>query len=195
LPGKNKQQAAQAEEIEDIRNAVQTIEKRSQGLLNFVDTYRNLTRIKKPEFKIIRVSELFNGIEQLMRSKVQEKKITFTASTQPRTLEVTADPELIEQVLINLLINAIHAVADKEDARIGMQAGINKQGRIMIEVADNGIGMSEEVREKIFIPFFSTKRDGSGIGLSLSRQIMLLHKGSISVQSQPDAGTVINLKF
>jgi len=181
--------------IDDIYDALNTIQKRSHGLLNFVDAYRNLTRIPKPNFKIFPISELSHVIEQLMKTKVEEKSIDFTVTIDPESLELTADPELIEQVLINLMLNAIHAVENKPDGKIELKAGMDDRGRTVIQVRDNGAGIMREVQEKIFIPFFTTKKKGSGIGLSLSRQIMRLHRGTISVQSEPDVRTVFTLRF
>jgi signal transduction histidine kinase len=108
---------------------------------------------------------------------------------------MTADPELIEQVLINLLLNALQSVEKKEGGRIDLQAGLDAQGRILVQVKDNGPGIREENLDQIFIPFFSTKEGGSGIGLSLSRQIMSQHKGTISVHSDPEQKTVFTLRF
>ena len=130
-----------------------------------------------------------------MKPKVSEKEIHFTSKIEPVTLEVTADSEMVEQILINLLINAIQAVGKKPDAKIKLNAWLNSQGRVIIEVEDNGPGIPDEVKEKIFIPFFTTKKDGSGIGLSLSRQIMRLHRGTINVNSIPGKKTVFTLKF
>jgi signal transduction histidine kinase len=180
--------------ITEMRSALQTIEKRSEGLLHFVDAYRSLTRIPKPDFKIFPVAELFERGAQLMRPRVKEKAVAFSAHVEPATLELTADPQLIEQVLINLLLNAIQAVENQPDARIQLNALMNERGRVVIQVIDNGPGIIEEVRDKIFIPFFTTKQDGSGIGLSLSRQIMRLHRGTITVRSEPKE-TIFALQF
>ncbi|MFH1008389.1 MAG: ATP-binding protein [Candidatus Latescibacterota bacterium] len=180
---------------EDIRSALQAIGKRSEGLLHFVETYRNLSRIPKPRFRIFSVSELFERVEQLMRVQMAEQTIRFSAKVAPKSLELTADPELIEQVLINLLLNAMQAAQDRADTRIELAARMDGRGHLLIEVTDNGPGIIEEALDKVFIPFFTTKRDGSGIGLSVSRQIMRLHRGTIGVQSKPDVETVFSLKF
>jgi signal transduction histidine kinase len=179
----------------DIQDAAQTIQKRSQGLLHFVDAYRNLTLIQKPNFQLFPVRELFTRVEKLMQANIKEKGIRFRKNVDPKTLELTADPELIEQVLINLLLNALQAVSQQKKARIDLLALLDGRGRILIQVKDNGPGIDEENLEKIFIPFFSTKEEGSGIGLSLSRQIMRLHHGSISVQSEPRKHTTFTLRF
>jgi nitrogen fixation/metabolism regulation signal transduction histidine kinase len=190
-----KEQKIDTEAMTDIQDAAQTIQKRSQGLLHFVDAYRNLTLIQKPNFQLFPVRELFTRVEKLMQANIKEKGIRFRKNVDPKTLELTADPELIEQVLINLLLNALQAVSQQKKARIDLLALLDGRGRILIQVKDNGPGIDEENLEKIFIPFFSTKEEGSGIGLSLSRQIMRLHHGSISVQSEPRKHTTFTLRF
>jgi nitrogen fixation/metabolism regulation signal transduction histidine kinase len=187
--------AISRESVEDIDGALKTIQNRSQGLLNFVNAYRNLTRIPKPNFQIFSINEQFEQISRLMRPQVEKKAIDFQVKVFPQSLELTADPELVEQVLINLVLNAVEAVSSQEAGRVELNAGLNEKGRVTIQVADNGPGMSREVQEKIFVPFFTTKKGGSGIGLSLSRQIMRLHHGSISVQSEPQVRTVFTLRF
>jgi signal transduction histidine kinase len=129
-----------------------------------------------------------------MESRIADKKIDFNISIDPPSLELTADPGLVEQVLINLLLNALQAVENLSNPQINMTGSMDDRGRILIQVMDNGPGILEEVQEKIFIPFFTTKKEGSGIGLSLSRQIMRLHRGSINVQSKPGE-TVFSLRF
>jgi two-component system nitrogen regulation sensor histidine kinase NtrY len=181
--------------FEDIRDAVQTIQKRSQGLLHFVDAYRNLTLIQKPQFQICPVSDLFNRVRRLMQANIKEKHVDFRMSVKPETLELTADPELVEQVLINLMLNALQAVEKRKAPSIELRAGLDSRGRILIHVSDNGPGIPEEDLDKIFVPFFTTKEGGSGIGLSLSRQIMRLHRGTIGVQSDSKQGTTFTLRF
>ena len=183
------------ESISDIHHAVQTIQKRSQGLLHFVDAYRNLTLVKKPKLQIFPIKELFSRVEKLLQANIKEKEINFKANIEPETLELAADPELIEQVLINLLLNALHAVTGKKEARIDLSSRLDGRGKTIIQVKDNGLGISEENIEEIFVPFFSTKEGGSGIGLSLSRQIMRLHNGTISVHSDPNVETIFTLRF
>ncbi len=183
------------EYISDMRGAVLTIQKRSEGLLHFVDAYRSLTRIPRPNFKIFHVTELFSGVEQLLRASFKEKTIGLNVHIAPESLELTADPEMIEQVLINLLLNAIQALHGKSDAKIELTSRLDERGRVIIQVADNGPGIIPEVLDKIFIPFFTTKPEGSGIGLSLSRQIMRLHRGTITARSEPNVATIFTLRF
>ena len=184
-----------SESSNDIYQALHTIQKRSQGLLHFMDAYRNLTLLPKPKFHIFSVNELFTRVEKLMQSHIAEKAVSFKTHIEPQGLELIADPELMEQVLINLLLNALQAVEGQNNAKIELSGSLDERGRIIIQVIDNGPGIPQENLEKIFIPFFSTKEGGSGIGLSLSRQIMRLHKGSISVHSEPNVNTVFTLLF
>lgn len=183
------------ESIKDIRDAFQTIEKRSEGLLHFVQAYRNLTRIPKPAFQIIAVKDIFHSVVRLLKTQINENGVSLKTSVEPKKLEVTADPELIEQVLINLVKNSIEALMTRSDRKIELSAWLDSQGRVVIQVRDNGPGIEPEAIDKIFIPFFTTKETGSGIGLSLSRQIMRLHGGSISVSSNADQETVFTLRF
>jgi len=181
--------------IGDMRGAVQTIQKRSEGLLHFVDAYRSLTRIPRPNFKIFLITELFDSVEQLLRASFKEKTVFLNTKVEPQSLELTADPEMIEQVLINLILNAIQALDGKPEARIELTARLDERGRVIVQVADNGPGIIPDVLEKIFIPFFTTRPEGSGIGLSLSRQIMRLHRGTITTRSEPNVETVFTLRF
>ena len=184
-----------AESITDIRDASQTIQKRSEGLLHFVDAYRTLTRIPKPEFKLFPVKELFNSVHQLFRQQMATSAIEFRMAVEPESLDLTADPRLIEQTLINIMLNAIQAVQKQSRGSVELFARIDERGRVIIQVADNGPGIRDEVLDKIFIPFFTTKQEGSGIGLSLCRQIMRLHRGTIHASSVAGVRTEFTLRF
>jgi nitrogen fixation/metabolism regulation signal transduction histidine kinase len=179
----------------EIQEALQTINKRSTGLLHFVNTYRNLTRIPKPDFKLCGVKELYENIVKLMEEEIKHNGIDFYVKVEPESLEFTADDKLIEQVLINLLKNAIHALNGQKDAHIQLLAFMNKRGRITLQVIDNGPGILKDVLDKIFIPFFTTKPSGSGIGLSLSKQILRLHNATITAHSEPGVETVFTMTF
>jgi nitrogen fixation/metabolism regulation signal transduction histidine kinase len=183
------------DDVEAIESALTTIQGRSQGLLNFVDIYRNLTRIPKPNFRYFPVTDLFNRCEQLLKPKMGVMGIACSNRINPENLMITADPDLVDQVVINLMLNAIDAVKDKKDPFISVSAYTNKNGRVVVEIADNGYGIKPDILDKIFMPFFTSKKDGSGIGLSLSRQIMHLHKGTIVVRSKPNEGTTFTLTF
>jgi nitrogen fixation/metabolism regulation signal transduction histidine kinase len=193
--GGNVKEDMNLDTVLEILQALQTINKRSTGLLHFVNTYRNLTRIPKPNFKIFHVRDLYKNIYLLMEEEITHSKIEFVSNIEPEDIEVSADEQLIEQVIINLIRNSIHALENQEDAKIELKAYFNKRGRVTMQVADNGTGILPEVLDKIFIPFFTTKQSGSGIGLSLSRQILRLHNGTITAHSIPDKETVFTLTF
>ena len=181
--------------LDEFKEALHTISKRSTGLLHFVNTYRNLTRIPKPNFKVVKVKDIFDHIRSLMAEELDAKGIKFETPVYPANLELFADEKLIEQVLINLMKNSIHAVEDIPDPLITMKAYKNKRERVTIHVIDNGIGILKDVLDKVFIPFFTTKPKGSGIGLSLSREILRLHGGSIYAHSTPEKETTFTLTF
>jgi two-component system nitrogen regulation sensor histidine kinase NtrY len=181
--------------LAEIEKALQTINKRSNGLLHFVDTYRNLTRIPKPNFAIFNIDNMFLNIRLLMEEELDSQDILYQSLVEPEKLQITADEQLIEQVLINILKNSIYALRGKTNTKIKLQAFYNKRGRITIQVTDNGPGILPDVLDKIFIPFFTTKPLGSGIGLALSRQIMRLHNGTITAHSDPGKETVFTLTF
>ncbi len=183
------------EDLEDMASALKVIHRRSQGLMNFVGTYRNMTLIPKPNFRLLAVGDLFGRVEKLMAHKIAESGISFGWSVTPETLELTADPDLIEQVLINLLMNAANAVNGMDTPRIALSAVLGGEGKVVISVEDNGVGIEEEALGKIFIPFFTTHKQGSGIGLSLSRQILRLHHATIRARSKPNEGAIFTLKF
>lgn len=183
------------EDVQSVREGLTTIKNRSQGLLNFVDVYRNLTRIPKPNFRYFKIQELFQQDARLLEPKFEKLDIDFDYEIDPENLMVTADPDLLDQILINLLVNSIDAVKEVEQPKIRLRAFLNKNSRMIIEVIDNGSGIKPDRMDKIFMPFYTSKKNGSGIGLSLSRQIMHLHKGSISVKSRPDEGTTFTLAF
>ncbi|PLX02332.1 MAG: ATP-binding protein [Marinilabiliales bacterium] len=184
-----------AETLDDVSNAISTIEKRSKGLLNFVEIYRNLTRIPKPTFRYFEVKEMVDRALELLSKEIETHKIKIKSKILPSELKILADPDLIDQVIINLVLNAIDAVKDIENAEINITASINLNNRVTIEVSDNGKGIKPDILDKIFMPFFTSKKTGSGIGLSLSRQIMQMHKGSISVRSKQGEGAAFTMIF
>ncbi len=187
-------QKIDGEWLADIRDAIATIEHRGAGLLQFVENYRKLTRMPKPDFDIFQIRELFTRVLPLFRDRRNEK-IAIHASVSPHTLEITADRGLMEQVLINLLKNALEACKNLDHPLISVTAVMNDMGKPVIRVTDNGPGIEPHVVPNIFVPFFTTKPMGSGIGLSLARQIMRSHGGSLSVHSVPGKETVFTLVF
>jgi nitrogen fixation/metabolism regulation signal transduction histidine kinase len=195
VSGDGASRAVDEETATDIREAVQTIERRSKGLISFVDSYRSFTKIPNPTFEVLSAQELFEDVRRLLRVQIEEHDLACEIHVEPPSLEVTADPDLLEQVLINLTLNAMQALDGQDDARIQLCARIDRRSRPVLQVRDNGPGIPPDVQEKIFVPFFTTKEDGSGIGLSLSRQIMRLHGGTLSVRSTQDEETVFTLRF
>jgi len=181
--------------IEDLELGIDTIRRRSEGLLKFAETYRNLNKITSPNLKRIHVRDLFENLHQLMQPTLEQKNIELEIILKDPDLSLEVDSSLIEQVLINLVVNAIEAVKDKPNPRIVLWASSSQNSRVTIKVGDNGTGIPAELLDKIFIPFFSTRKNGSGIGLSLCKQILMLHKGNIQVQSAEGEGTAFILNF
>jgi two-component system, NtrC family, nitrogen regulation sensor histidine kinase NtrY len=185
----------EAEKFDEIADALTTIHKRSEGLMNFVSAYRNMTLIPKPRYTIMSIKGLFKRVEGLMSHRLNDADISFKWSIDPESLELTADPDLMEQVMINLILNAIDAVNGRKDPAITLSACMDAEGKIVIIVEDNGVGIVEEALERIFIPFFTTKKQGSGIGLSLSRQILRMHHATIRAHSKVNEGALFTIKF
>ena len=182
--------------LDDLQIGIETIQKRSEGLLKFAETYRNLNKITTLNLKKVYARDLFENLYRLMHPTLEAKNIELEIILKNPDLQLDVDTNLIEQALINLLVNAIEAVKEVEHAKkIQLSAYISPNNKTILKVADNGSGMSEEVLDKIFIPFFSTRKSGSGIGLSLCKQIMMLHKGHIQVQSTEGEGTAFSLQF
>lgn len=179
----------------DTREALEAIEKRSEALMHFTQAYRSFSKISQPNFQIVAIASMFTRITRLLQVQAEEHDIQLQAIVDPQTLEVRADEEMIEQVLINLLLNAMDAVRGQPEAHVTMRARMDNFGHVLIQVHDNGPGIPPDLLEKIFIPFFTTKADGSGIGLSLSRQILRLHGGSLTVRSSSTSGTTMTLRF
>ncbi|NML23677.1 HAMP domain-containing histidine kinase [Pseudoflavitalea sp. G-6-1-2] len=181
--------------LDDLELGIDTIKRRSEGLLKFAETYRNLNKITAPNLRKVYVRDLFENLYNLMLPTLLQKKIELEINLKDPDLMLDADTNLVEQVLINLVVNAMEAVKDKHEPHIILSGYLASNRKTVIRVSDNGSGMSEEVLEKIFIPFFSTKKSGSGIGLSLCKQIMMLHRGHIQVQSVEGEGTAFILQF
>ncbi len=185
-------------DLEDIYLATKTIQRRSEGLIRFVSDFRNLTHIPLPKFKTVKVQDLFDHITTLMQTDIETNRIRFNVCVEPTNLILLADQEMLEQVLINIIKNAIQALSeceDKADPHILLQAKQDEKNRPLISVKDNAGGIEAEALEKIFIPFYTTKKNGSGIGLSLSQQIIRQHKGVILANSEVGKGTEFILKF
>ena len=181
--------------VDDLELGIETIKRRSEGLLKFAETYRNLNKITKPNVKPVLVRDLFENLYQLMQPTLDQKNIDMEIVLKDTELVLEADTSLIEQVLINLVVNSVEAVKDSTNAHIMLSAFRASDNRVILKVSDNGAGMPQEVLEKVFIPFFSTKKSGGGIGLSLCKQIMMLHKGNIQIQSVQGKGSSFSLQF
>ncbi|MFT7286511.1 MAG: two-component system nitrogen regulation sensor histidine kinase NtrY [Halieaceae bacterium] len=183
------------EDLVDVKNAVATVARRSDSLMKFVSSYRRLTHLPAPEKSSFRLSALFETVARLAANDWEAKGISLHMDVEPAQLELDGDRGMIEQVLINMLQNAAQALQSHADGAISLRARFNKRGHVIIEITDNGPGIPKEIQQKIFVPFFTTRRDGSGVGLALSRQIMIAHGGSITVRNEEPRGARFTLTF
>lgn len=176
---------------DDIREAVETIARRSDGLMSFVSRYRELLKVPQPVLADIRVADVLNSVVAFLADNLRNTAIAIEVI--PRSLELRADSQLLDQLLVNVVKNAADAMQESVTKSLRLSAGI-EYGRVIIRIIDSGPGIPENLQDQVFIPFFTTKRDGSGIGLSLSRQIMTAHGGEIAVRRLNDE-TVVSLVF
>jgi len=176
---------------EQVRSGLGTIAQSSRGLIKFVDTYRTLTRVATPVKKAVLVRDLVERVISLTQEQAQNSGATVSFEEKSEDILLFADEGQIIQILINIVKNALEADATK----IQISAEINLAEQIIIEVHNNGTPISKESREELFVPFFTTKQEGTGIGLSLSNQIMRLHNGSINLVKSDSAGTIFKLIF
>jgi len=183
------------EDLEDLRDAVSTVARRSESLTQFVDSYRQITRLAPPEKKRVALGELFEGVVRLAEAECPDEGVDFIAGVTPSELDVYADRDLLEPVLINLLRNAWQVTAGADTPRVVLCGRLNRRNNVVIEVADNGPGVSSDLAKKIFVPFFTTKEGGSGVGLALARQVMIAHGGFIRVSTNDDGGATFSLTF
>jgi signal transduction histidine kinase len=182
-------------EVEDLQSGIASINNRSKGLMKFAKTYRSLHKVTHLNLHRVKVKELFDNIKNLMQPSFREKELKLDFVLESADMEIEIDSYLIEQVLLNLLLNALDAVQSVTHARVVIYAKRNLQQETILRVTDNGTGIPPEILDSIFVPFFTTKKNGSGIGLSLCKQIMMLHKGKIHVNSVPGKGSAISLVF
>ncbi len=183
------------EAIEDIHHGLKIIESRTRALVNFVTSTKSLTQIPKPVIRQISVRELFDRIAILFQPRFKDKGIQYEKHITPPDLKFEADLELIENVIINLIQNAMEAMEEIADPRLSFVAETSELNQVQISITDNGKGISADAMERIFLPYYSTKPNNSGIGLSLSQQIMLLHKARLEVISQPGEGATFTMIF
>ena len=183
------------EDLQDTFEALDTVGRRGAGLMRFVESYRSLTRMPKAKIRVFRLDGFLQRIETLLEESFRRQDVEFFTLVEPESLELSGDPELLEQAVINLLKNAQDAVIDTQNPQVSLTARLGTKGHIIIAVKDNGSGMSEEILNNIFVPFFTTKRHGTGVGLSLVRQIVRLHRGQVGITSESGTGTEIRLRF
>jgi two-component system nitrogen regulation sensor histidine kinase NtrY len=181
--------------LTDAAEALETVTRRSQGLLHFVQNHRRLTKHLVTQIEVAPVQRIFARLQRLLASDLAARDIRLTTSVEPETLEIAADIELLDQALINLVRNAIEALRETPEGRIGLSARRDPDGRVAIVVADNGPGIAPDQREKIFVPFFTTKRQGSGVGLTLVRQIVTAHNATVDVSNTPGGGATVSMRF
>ena len=181
--------------LEDAAEALETLARRSDGLLHFVQNHRRLTRRFDAQLQIIPVQRVFSRLQRLLTEELTSRDIALTSRVDPETLEISADPDLLDQALINLVRNAMDALRDANAGRIALSATQDADGRAVISVADNGPGISSDQREKVFVPFYTTKRQGSGVGLTLVRQIATVHGGSVAISETQGGGATIFIRF
>lgn len=186
---------AALEALEDAHAAVDTVARRSDGLMQFVQSYRSLALQPTPQKQRLAVKEVFRRLEQFLSRRWEAAGIELTTQVEPDGLTLEADPGLLEQVLINLLTNAEQALEARDRPAVALSARLNRRGHVLIEVADNGPGIPAEMAKKIFVPFFTTRRGGTGVGLALTRQIIAAHGGSITAAASALGGARFTLIF
>jgi len=191
---KNKSEKEIEEELNDLLISTKTIHTRTKGLLNFVQNYRKLTNIPKPNIETIDFQELLHHSLHLLRNEFEDKNIKIKTDV-PEKSTIQGDFEQIEQVVINILLNSIHAVKNTEMANISIIYRNTNGEKVQVRFKDNGTGINKEDIENVFVPFYTTRKDGSGIGLSLAKQIMKLHQGDIRIYNNKTQGATCELQF
>lgn len=182
-------------ELSDVKDAVNTVARRSDRLNQFVSSYRSLTRLPPPKKGLVRLKDLFSDLTALFEKEWLDAGVHLSTHIEPTELDIVADRDMLEQILINMLQNAGQALKDREGAQVWLSARLNRRGRVTIEVADNGPGIADDIAKHIFVPFFTTKREGSGVGLALTRQVMIAHGGAVSLATRDGGGAQFSLTF
>jgi two-component system, NtrC family, nitrogen regulation sensor histidine kinase NtrY len=183
----------QPEAIADLQEALETIKSRSKGIMNFVNAYRDYTTLPKPQFTNVNVKELVTSVSNLLLADMRQARIDYQYEVDTISTEIHADQAQLQMVLINLMRNAMDALEHTTQPSIRVKAVLNNSNQVVIEITDNGPGIDADAINKIFIPFFTTKKKGSGIGLSLSQQIIQLHGGQLKVSSSSNEGTIFTV--
>lgn len=186
---------ADDELVADIHAAIQTLARRSDGLMRFVRSYRQFTQLPPPQPRPVALREYLLRLEQLFVTEWSGRGIQLTVAPGPPGVTVHADDTLLDQAVINLLRNAADAASSSDAPQVWLDGRLSDRGRPVIEIGDNGPGVAPDLGDKIFLPFFTTKPDGSGIGLALARQVMLAHKGAITASTRPGGGALFRLTF
>jgi two-component system, NtrC family, nitrogen regulation sensor histidine kinase NtrY len=181
--------------LTDARDALETVARRSEGLLHFVQNHRRLTKPLVTQMQVATLQRVFARIQRLLATELAANDIQMSASVEPPSLELAADADLLDQALINLVRNAIEALAEVPTGQIALSAYRDATGRVVIAVADNGPGIASDQRDRIFVPFFTTKRQGSGVGLTLVRQIATAHGATVEISQTPGGGATVSLRF
>ena len=192
--------AVKLDEIDDALlhktiDSLDTIESTGRGLIDFVGKYKSLTALPQPKFETFRIRDLFDKLQALLVEEADSNNIVLEFSSSPESLELKADLNLLEMVFINLINNAFQALENSKEGKVRVSAYRNVENRVEILTKDNGAGIPASIIDDIFIPFYTTKNKGSGIGLSLSRQIMRLHRGTITASSVSGEATVFRMVF
>jgi two-component system nitrogen regulation sensor histidine kinase NtrY len=193
LRGRGGAEALNGESMtDDIAGALEAIKRRSLGLMDFVERYRTVAELPAPKLQHVRMDQFLPGIHRLLAPALRDRHVAYRHTIEPENLAFYADPQLLEQAVINLLRNAADAVADAEQPQIDVTCRL-RDGQMTMAIADNGRGIPENRRDQIFVPFFTTKPGGSGIGLNLARHIALGHGGQLDVRANQPSGTVFTL--
>jgi nitrogen fixation/metabolism regulation signal transduction histidine kinase len=195
LVGRLEDDSPVKDDVTDIQSAVATVARRSDSLTQFVNSYRQLTRLAPPEKERIPVADLFDHVAKLAVAEWADERVHLNVQTTPKGLEVFADRDLLEPILLNLLRNAWQATAQIAAPQISLTANLNRRGHVVIEVNDNGPGVAADISRKIFVPFFTTKQAGSGVGLALTRQVMIAHRGYVTLGESETGGAKFSLIF
>ncbi|MEM7276802.1 MAG: ATP-binding protein [Pseudomonadota bacterium] len=180
---------------QQAQEAIETVAERAARLMNFVQAYRRFSRLPAPRLERIDANKLLRAMTNLVQQEADANRIRLSTSINPVDLVLQADREQLEQVIINLLRNAFDAVNDSSEPWVVLKAHLNRRSRPVIEVHDNGSGVPEELRDRIFVPYYSTRKDGSGVGLALTRQVMAAHGGTASIGDSELGGARIMLQF
>ena len=182
-------------DLEDVQHATQTLSRRSHSLMQFVGSYKKLTRLPDPVLKPVCVNEWLEQTLDVFAQSWEQKGIALETNLGADVLHINADRNMIDQIMINLLHNAEHALANIAQPKVRISVFLTKRSRCVIEVADNGHGVPEDILSKVFVPFFTTKREGTGVGLALTQQIMIAHGGQVNVRNLPEGGACFSLVF